>query len=244
VAALQRCGFEAAANATPHPVDKPGDFLLLRDMLEGALTKFSNFPVFLRRSHHSVPIAAFDLFLGRPAIFFTHHEDFQDHGEQIAALAERVNALPGAVQWRTLGEVCARATWQRLDHDGHLHVRGYTDRFLFQNRSGAPQSCFFYRAAGAEPVNRTLINGRPAENSSEAGYVKAPATVGAGETTEVRIERARKAIPSNGYHQSLADRASIFLRRRLSEFRANYLDTADFGSPLARFAGKLTHGHK
>jgi len=58
--ALKRRGYLAVANSSEFPLDAP-EGLLLRELLEVALTGFSNLPLFIRRSAGNLAELAFDL---------------------------------------------------------------------------------------------------------------------------------------------------------------------------------------
>jgi len=103
------------------------------------------------------------------------------------------------------------------------------DRFVAQNPTQKQQSCFIYRAIGTDKVIHALVDGRPVEAVVEGGFVKIPCVLEPGASAAIRIERGASVCQAAGYRQTALDKLTIFLRRHLSEFRANYVDILDFG---------------
>src|SRR5213075_541958 len=99
--ALRASGFLAAVNSTAYPIDAENS-IVLRDLLQVAVTRFSNFPLFTRRYPGSVAELAFDLFLGKPALVVEHHGFFREGYEALAKTVEKLYKIEGRLQWTNL----------------------------------------------------------------------------------------------------------------------------------------------
>ncbi len=71
---LAGSGYLGAVNSTAFPVDSDEKWLPLRELLDIAVLRFSNFPLFVRRYPKDPAEIAFDLLLGRPALLVEHHD--------------------------------------------------------------------------------------------------------------------------------------------------------------------------
>ena len=129
IAALKACGYLAAVNSDVSPSTSSSHSLCLRDLLEVAVTKFGDFPLFGRRYPRDAAAFGFDLFLGKPVLAVEHHGYFRDGYAKLASFVERLNALEPRLEWASLGSVCSRACLTRKTTDGRTHVRFFTNRF-------------------------------------------------------------------------------------------------------------------
>ncbi|HEX6492856.1 MAG TPA: glycosyltransferase, partial [Candidatus Dormibacteraeota bacterium] len=131
--ALQSAGFLATCNfddRDPLGAARPADpFLGLRP----AETAWSDLPLLQRRGlpdHGFV----FDLFLGRPAISFSH--DLHDDLEPVRTRARQIDALCGdRVRWRSLEDIARHAYVQRRTPDGAWEVLMTANEICLHNPS-------------------------------------------------------------------------------------------------------------
>jgi hypothetical protein len=233
MSALQSCGYLAAVNSTPYPIDAEVS-LTLEDLLQVAVTRISNLPLFTRRYPCQLPELAFDLFLGKPALLVEHHGFFREGYEGLAQAVDRLNRLDGRLRWTNLGTICSHACLTRLADNGEVHVLFFTNRFRFRNESDRPKHfTLTRRTSEQERVKGFLINGLPVDIARHNGWIRARILLDAGELAEVEVHRDQpgmtKTPPPNRLHH-----ARVFVRRRLSEFRDNYLDRSRFLSRIAR----------
>lgn len=222
--ALKSCGYLAAVNSTPYSVDMEEGSLTLGELLDVAVMRYANFPLFVRHYPDGMAEAAFDLFLGRPVLLVEHHTYFRDGYEQLADTAARINALAENLEWKSLAEICSRACMKRKTESGEIHVKYYANEFRMQNDTDRIQHYLFSRDAvlGETPA-RVRINGRPASFDQEAGAIKIRHSLKAGEAIEIRIEAGRAGEKTNSHQDDLIHSGRVFLRRNLSEFRDNYV---------------------
>ena len=232
--ALQSCGYLAAVNSTPYPTDAE-DGLTLGELLEVAVTRFSGLPLFTRRYPQNVPDLAFDLFLGKPALLVEHHGFFRDGYKALARAVEKVYALDEGLQWSSLASACSHACLKRVIPDGTVHVRFFTRRFSLRNSSERPQTYVLIRHASPRQQPRALlINSHPVDISFESDCVKAQISLEPGEIATVKVIQGETQPPLTHRGPHLLSRARAFIRRNLSEFRDNYVQTNRIFNRLAR----------
>jgi hypothetical protein len=232
--ALKSCGYLAAVNSTPFPVDVENT-LTLRDLLEVAVTRFSNFPLFIRRSPEKLAELALDLFLGKPALVVEHHGYFRDGYNALAEVVQRVNELDDRLEWTNLAALCSRACLKREVRNGDIHVQFFTDRFRIRNDAERPQRYVLSRRAfPTDQSTGVTIDGRNLDYFMEEDCLRTELTLGAGKAVDVRVQHGCHE-PTNGpARQDPMYTAKVFIRRSLSEFRDNYLDKNRFLGNSAR----------
>jgi O-antigen/teichoic acid export membrane protein/glycosyltransferase involved in cell wall biosynthesis len=138
LSALQAAGFLATCNfddRDPLGAARPDDpFLGLRP----AETAWSGLPLLQRRGlpdHGFV----FDLFVGRPAISFSH--DLHDDLEPVRSRARQIGALHGpGVHWRSLEDIAKHAYLQRRTPDGAWEVLMTANEICLHNPSPEPRT--------------------------------------------------------------------------------------------------------
>jgi hypothetical protein len=226
--ALKSCGYLAAVNTTPYPVDQDGE-LTLHDLLQVAVTRFSNFPIFTRRYPQSMAELAFDLFLGKPALIVEHHGFFRDGYEPLAEMIEKLYSLDERLQWESLGATCSQASLKKAGENGSVQVQFFTNRFHLRNESGQPQDCILVRRTVPEEVVRAVIvNGSQVDICHETDSVTAELTLNPGQVAEVGVEHDDVEPTTVPGSQNRIYEAKVFLRRSLSEFRDNYVARTRF----------------
>jgi hypothetical protein len=226
LAALRACGYLAAVNTTLRPLNLSGD-LVLRNLLEAAITRFADFPLFVRHYPDSLGEFAFDLFLGRPALAVEHHRYFRDGGQRFETFVEAINALDQRLQWHSLATICSRTCLTRVDDAGDVHVRFYTARFELENLGPEPRRFVLYRPqTGPDELPALFVGGRPADCELADGFLRFTVSLDGGQATAVSVvEPACAARPRDLW---AARRPTEFLRRLLCEFRDNHVDTHPF----------------
>jgi len=231
VAALKAAGYLAAVNSNPVPTTVP-DGIALREWLDVAVTGFSDFPVFGRRYPREIAEFAFDLFLGRPALAVEHHGYFESGYEDLETFVTRLNALDERVEWTGLGAICSRTCLTRTDERGDVHVRFYTDRFLLSNDTDHPRRYLLMRQLSeAHGVSSVTVNERVWSSTREEGKVGFEITLAAGETAHVRL-RSTAGVDASPWRKPAMHATKVMIRRHLSDFRDNHVDTSRFLSAL------------
>ena len=223
--ALKSCGYLAAVNSTPYPVDIEDDGLTLGELLDVAVTRFSNLPLFVRRYPKNPAELAFDLFLGKPALIVEHHGFFRNGYGVLTDFVDKMNSLEKRLEWSGLAEICSRASLKRVDENGDVHVKFYADLFRLQNDTDRPQNyLLFRRVLSEEPLSGVTINGLHVEFEKETDALKIPLSLNARQVAEIRVERGKFDETPMSYRQGRIHNGKVFVRRLLSEFRDNYVD--------------------
>lgn len=232
--ALRSCGYLAAINSTPHPVDLDGGTVRLRDLVDVAVTKFSGFPLFVRRYPSDLVGLAFDLFLGKSALLVEHHGYFRNGYGPLTEIVQKLNGMEGRLEWSRLSEICSRACLKRRAANGDVHVRFYTDRFCLRNETNETQRYeLFQRQVPGEPLPGVAINGVPAQGERVMEDLKVTCELNVGQTVQIQIRRAKLEAINAAPKPGTMRQASIFVRRHLSEFRDNRVDKISFLSRMA-----------
>jgi hypothetical protein len=225
--ALDGCGYLAAVNTDPCPSNMPRA-LALKDLMDVAVTKFGGVPLFTRHCPRDVAEFAFDLFLGKPALVVEHHGYFRNGYSDLRNFVRRLNEIDEELEWGSLAGICRRACLQRVGPDGQVHVRFYANRFAFTNRGTQSTTYVFSRLhASGGPLPAVTINGRPWPREQEGDSLTIRLTLEAGGAAELEIlpENPTDAAalywkPTKRYH------TRVLVRRILSEFRDNHVDTS------------------
>jgi len=123
--ALKTTGYVAAVNSTPFPVGGSSDPLRVRDLLAPAITRYSDFPLFIRHYPNCIAEFALDLFLGKPALIVEHHDYFRNGYDRIQTFVEQINRLSDDVTWCGLEEVVRTTCLKRQRDDGAFDLQFY-----------------------------------------------------------------------------------------------------------------------
>lgn len=223
--ALKSSGYLAAVNSTAHANDCSG-MITLRDLADGAVTRFSNFPLFIRRYPANAVEVAFDLFLGKPALLVEHHRYFRDGYQPLADCIDKINSFDKRLEWTSLASICSRMCLKRVSKDGDIHVKFFTDRFWMENESEQPKQYLLLREHSPEdPVTHVTVNGSKANLIQNQNDATISLSLMPGKAAEVRVQFGGLDRVSTHRGRNLIYSGRVFARRRLSEFRDNYMDT-------------------
>jgi len=225
IRALQSSGYLAAVNTTPYPRDVQEDVLTLRELMGVAVTKFSNFPLFVRRYPNQLADLAFDLFLGKPALLVEHHSFFRDGYGPLVDVVKWLNALEPSLEWGRLGEICSQACLKRRTPGGEIQLFFFCDRFCLQNDYSSGQRYLLFRRFTTEmPLEGVTVNGSPVEYTCEKGLLEIPVTLGPGEKARINLIWSNSTLARQAIRQRLIYNARVFVRRRLCELRDSYFN--------------------
>lgn len=238
VRALRASGYLAAVNTSPIPVDASDGTLCLEDLLGAAVTKFSGFPLFIRRYPNDPAGLVFDLFLGKPALIVEHHHYFRNGYGALASLVATLHAAEPRLAWSGLSELCSHAHLMRTTADGHTEVRFFTDRFSFRNNSGEVKNYVFSQRQnpGEFPVS-VKVDGRNAECRANEDSVEISVAMAAGARVEITLQRLTPA-PEIAVERL---QVKVLARRVLSEFRDNCISKS---LPLTNLINRLRHARR
>jgi hypothetical protein len=240
---LKSCGYLAAVNSTPYPVDAATNPLQLRDLLGVAVTRFPGPPLFVRRYPNDIAGLAFDLFLGKAALLVEHHNYFRNGYTDLADIVQRLNGME-RLEWSNLSVICSQACLTRQTATGETHLRFYTDRFNFRNTSKVSRNYLLFQQRkpdGREP--EVTVNRVQAPCSIQADDLTLALSLAPGESAEVCVMSGKPEAADVSVESERMREASVFVRRVLSEFRDNHVDKNPFLSRMAssvrnRFVGR------
>jgi len=236
VKALDACGYLAAVNTDPCPSNMP-QILTLRDLLDVAVTRFEGFPLFARHYPKDPAELAFDLFLGKPALVVEHHGYFRNGYKDLGTLVRRLNALDAGLEWNN----CSRACLKRVTSHGNVHVRFYTNRFRLTNNSTRSEAYVLFRRWTSEgPLPGVTLNGRDWIRERSNGRLTIRLSLNPGHAAEIRIFSERPANSATvSWKPTSMHNAKVLVRRVLSEFRDDYVETNGLMSKLLSGVHKL-----
>jgi hypothetical protein len=104
---------------------------------------FGNFPTLSRRHPGTyepfkpdIDLILFDLFIGKPALFYSHaNEIFETGMTTFNIVADQMNQLHGGVQWQSLDYILKRLYLEKTNSDGSIDVKMYTNHLILENQS-------------------------------------------------------------------------------------------------------------
>ena len=224
IEALKSCGYLAAVNSSAYTNDS-GDTLTLRDLVDVAVTRFGNFPLFTRRYPRNIVELAFDLFLGKPALLVEHHSYVRNGYDALAEFIDKLNSLDKRLEWKSLGNICSCACLKRVSENGDIHVKFFANRFCLKNDSDRTQQYVLIRQQWPkDQLTGIAINGRQTDFIQEDNYVKIALSLNPGQSAEVRVQFGKVDPVCVPRRTAWMYNARVFTRRALSEFRDNYIE--------------------
>jgi hypothetical protein len=166
---------------------------------------------------------AFKLFFGRPALIVEHHELFE-HPEPLVEIAARINSMAPEMHWSRLAIVAANSILTRRSPGGVQQVRAFSCKARISNES----SCIGHYLiewgipCGTSLVEHVLVDGAPCRDFEIGdGALRLSVEIIPGCSREVSLVYRNDLVVAKNLGPRWVARA--FVRRRLSEFRDNYL---------------------
>lgn len=196
---LKELNYLATVNAQDVPLGetRPTDWDF--DMQQANL-QFENFPVVVRREYINsyqspgpfIRTAVLDLFIDRPALFWsqpTEGQLFSKGPEEFNVVADRVNAIPGDVEWRSLGYILEHMYKEKVNDDQSIDIMMCCSQLIFTNDSSTETTYHLTKPeTGNVPLRRVVVNGVDFPYRLEDGLVKIDVRVPAHSDVEVLIE--------------------------------------------------------
>ncbi len=192
---------------------------------------FNGFPS-IKRVSAEVPVSAVNLainaFLGNPQLFYVHQEVFQDNIGAFDPIADGINRLQPAVQWRGLGYIARHLYVLRLRPDNDFDVRATSANLVLDNPTDRRVVFHVLRPEdGAVPLRSVKVDGHPVPYQVLREELR----------FDVALEprQSREAVISFGNELNLASvdisKSSLLVAfdRRLSDFRDLYLSRSILG---------------
>jgi hypothetical protein len=225
VTALKDAGYLAAVNGDVCPATNP-DAWALRDLLTVAVTKLADFPLFCRRYPRELSDFAFDLFLGRPVFAAEHHDYFRNGYQALDTFVEALNALDDRLQWSNVGTVCSQTCVTKTAPNGEIHVRFFTNRFSLKYHSMQTRH-YLLQTQHTQPGTMPSVTVDEHKWVCDAldGSLQIRLSLEPGKTAEIRVMSNRHEAGDIPWKPTEVHNAKVRVRRILSEFRDNYVDT-------------------
>lgn len=236
MAALKASGYLAAVNSDLYPSAR-SHTLALRELLDVAVTSFGDFPLFSRRYPRDLSEFALDLFLGKPVLAVEHHKYFRHGYGPLESFVEQLNGLDRRLEWTDLGTICSRASLTRTSDSGEVHVRFYTNRFRLTNTGTSRRAYVLHqRLTSGGPFPTVSVNGHTPARELVEGDLLFHLSLDAGQAADVSVSSGRGGVTHSPRKPTRMHDAKVRIRRHLSEFRDNHVDTSPTLSALVTLA--------
>jgi hypothetical protein len=237
---LKRHNFTAAVNTELK--DTTGENrVTIKDMLQPAITCYDGFPLFLRRKiSDGIGNFAFDLLLDKPCLIVAHHDDFFSDMSPVWQLVDAINRLPNPPEWRPLEDIMARTALSRTLGNNLIELKIYSRTADLKNIIDVPTENYLrvIKDEGQpETINRVLVGQRETEWHIEEGRI----IVDVGKHSEGSMlmvlyrQDEYLELPS----PQLKSHIGIWCRRRLCEFRDNYVSKSPALQNMVQFVRNL-----
>jgi hypothetical protein len=221
IGALKLLGFEAAVNSVAWPAAGSGHSLTIKDLLQIAVTRFGNFPIFLRRYPIDEFGFAFDAFFQKPVLAVEHHGFFRTGYEPLNNFVRNTAAIKANLVWMPLGRVVASSCTLRQIGDGRYFVRYLTRHLDLQNSTRTDWHLTLSNPVVNESIEAVLINGEKAPFEIISNELRCETRLNAGQQMTLIIVQHRR--PNIAWKPPLRHHLASSLRRRLSDVRDNQL---------------------
>lgn len=221
IPALKACGFDAAVNTTVWPVDHENAPLTIRDLLHVAVTRYDNFPIFLRRYPGELFDHAFDILFQKPLLAVEHHGYFRQGYTAFANFVRDASTLRTDLVWAPLGQTLASTCVLRQTAADHFAVRHFTPTLRLKNPAPGNVALTLEKPEDETRVASVTVGGKPTSFEARSGVLRYAANVGAGE--ELNVVISYKQSPRQIRRPTWKYRVDASARRLLSDARDNYL---------------------
>jgi hypothetical protein len=214
----------AAVNSSAIPMDLgEAHGLTIADFLAPAISKYGDFPLFVRRYPGTVADFAFDLFLGKPALLVEHHNYFKNGYGKIQECVTQINSLSTNLQWTNLADLISNTYLQRVISDDKMDCKIFANHQIIHNKDFIEKQYFIQKhESGRVPIKNVLINGEYYPYKIEDNHLIMCVDIPPDNSIEIIIDYDNE----HGYERevrSLESDISVYMRRFLSEFRDNYI---------------------
>ena len=192
---LKKYNFLATVNAQDVPLEatRPSDW----DYgMYQANMDYGNFPSLTRRHpgtyqpfRPNIQPFIFDLFVDKPALFYSHvGELFKSGIDTFDLVADQINGLVGGVEWHSLGYIIRHLYLEKTNDDGSIEVKMYGNHLIVTNESSDEHVYHIRKEETLNvPISRLTVNGHEFPYRVEDGLLKLDVRVPAGSSMEIRI---------------------------------------------------------
>ncbi|PYI89806.1 MAG: hypothetical protein DME26_00200, partial [Verrucomicrobia bacterium] len=152
---------------------------------------------------------------------------FRNGCAALESFVERLNGLDERLEWSDLGTICSHACSTRVGADGEVQVRFYTSRFSLTNRGTTSRKYSLVRRQRADgPSPSVTVDGREWHAQREDGHLRVSLSLDPGQTANITVSSGETDLIGPRWRTSPLHYAKVLIRRHLSEFRDNHVDTS------------------
>jgi peptidoglycan/xylan/chitin deacetylase (PgdA/CDA1 family) len=234
LAELKRANYLATANFLNVPSDSDPTSQV-EVALRTTTLHYANFPSMRRYSAETdIPVSqlAIDSFLGNPILLYAHEGFFAGGMDRFDDMADTINRLDPAIQWRSLGDIARHSYVERLRGDGNYDVKLFTAAADIRNGGDRKVDFSIEKTEDfAQPVT-VFVDGAPFPFQRASGQFRLALSIGAGESRKIRVQYgdALNVAAIDISKKSL----SVAIIRRLSDFRDDVVSRSALGRSFIR----------
>ncbi len=164
-----------------------------------AVTNYYGFPNFIRRlpersqAYEPALLTSYlDLFIGKPALFYTTPSDrsmFASGMDAFDPIADQINRLASPIEWRSLGYITRHLYSEKKNDDGSLSIKMFSRELILKNDNTVEQIMHFSIPESKEvPATRVTVNGYEFPFRIDENILKMDLNVPAGNELRISIE--------------------------------------------------------
>jgi hypothetical protein len=234
---LRAGGFLAAVN-TEIMDGSRGEGILLKDLLQPAVTCHGGVPLFVRRkADDDLVNFAFDIFVGKPCLIVAHHDFFRHGMQPMRDLVVRLNALGGRLRWTNLETLVRQSYALKRGPDDRRKIRLYCDASIIEplGTDLEKEVEFVREENNGGGIQSVTVGGLPVTFRVEGGTLSFATRLDSCSPIPIEIHRSPWSVSLDNF----TERGSAFriaTRRYLSEFRDNHLSRSEWARKLVALA--------
>jgi hypothetical protein len=231
---LKSRNFLAAVSGACHPHGRRADFAF-GELAQPAILRYGEFPLFLRKyiGRFKREDIAYDLFFGKPALIYEHHDVFR-RAETLVEAVLWINSIAPDIRWCDLSTAVTNSSLRRKTLDGVCHVRAYSGTIHISNDSDTPQRFVveWNHSDGCPSVEHVLegAEDRSFEIDGSLVHLSTELRPRCSQTFSVVFRNDCPSLGGLGFQWG----AKAFVRRRLSEVRDNYISKNQLAMAVAQ----------
>jgi hypothetical protein len=223
--ALKHTNFIGAVNNDVVSTDGGQPALMIADLWEPAVMRYSSFPIFTRRyPWEGVENFAFDILLGKPALIVIHHDYFSDGYDRLITFVEALNGLNCSLRWNNLGNVVRRSFRRKPLSSDTSEIQMYGKELRLENHSDHRMR-YLVRKLESNPsdIKEVRFGTGTIAYECHEDCIRFTVELNGAESALIRVimhELDEKPFQSD---ENLAYRVKAMLRRYMCELRDNHI---------------------
>lgn len=230
---LKKYNFNMTVNAQDIPLGatRPKDYVY---GMKPANMGYANFAL-VKRHSCGYQKYMFDLFLDKPLLLYTHHKFFAEGIDTFNLIAKDINDLVGEVKWRSLGDIAKHLYLEKLNDNGSIEVKMYSNELVLSNNTDRPKLYHIRKQEALNtPIAKVIIDGEEVDYIAEEGVLKIDRIIPANNSIEVKIIYTEEIpqvakFPAGLFSGLRKSGLRIYFLRFASEFRDRHLSATKPG---------------